>query len=321
MRFLIFSFLSLIIICRTGWAQDDPKKYLEEVIGIMKQNAVNKGKIDWEALSKEAGKSLGDKKMVKDVYPIILSCLDKLQDNHSKFFPPDVVSFYLKSYKENGIAFPYPEDSLINKQMGYISVPAIGSFNNGDWEMYVDDFYKKVKSLERKNPKAWIIDLRGNEGGMFSPMFKAIQPFLDNTKAIGSKDNLGKISYYSVRNNDVLFGDRVIATIDVPAFELKNKDLPVFILTDKKTSSSGEFVVASFAGQKNATIVGVNTQGLTSDNSEFKLSDGAFLVLTTGNVVDRKMKEYNEVGKGISPDIKVSSNDLSDYINIVKDRL
>lgn len=319
MKTLYFTFF--LLFSQMVLAQDNPRKYLDEAISVMKQNSVNKGKIDWDKLSKEAIDSLKTKKTIKEVYPIILNCLSKLGDNHSKFFPPEVVNFYMKSYKENGIEFPYPKDSLINKQIGYISLPAIGCFNNGDWEIYVRYFYNKVKLLDLKNPKTWVIDLRGNEGGMFSPMFTAIQPFLDKTKVIGSKDNNGQISYYTSKKNDVLFGNRVIATINVPKIKLKNKNIPVFILTDKKTSSSGEFALASFVGQKNVTIIGVNTQGLTSDNSEFKLSDGSFLVLTTGNIVDRKGKEYEEVGKGISPNIQVNSSQLTDYINNVKDKL
>lgn len=321
MKYLFFPFIIFLLISQTAKAQDNPGKYLEEAIAVMKENSINKGKIDWQKLSKEAMDSLKTKKTIKETYPIILNCLDKLEDNHSKFFKPEVVKFYMKSYKENGVEFPYPKDSLINEQIGYISVPAIGSFNTRDWEMYVSNFYKKIKLLDSKNPKAWMIDLRSNEGGMFSPMFKAIQPFLDRTRVIGSKDNTGQISYYTVKKTNVFFGNSVIATINVPAITLKNKNIPIFILTNKETASSGEFVAASFVGQKNITIIGVNTQGLTSDNSEFKLSDGSFLVLTTGNVVDRNGKEYYEVGKGISPNIRVNTNQLSEYIINVKDKL
>lgn len=321
MKFLFFSFLYGFFIAQTVLAQENPKEYLDEAIGVMKQNSVNKGKIDWDKLSKEAMDSLKGKKMVKEVYPIILDCLSKLEDNHSKFFTPEVVKFYLHSYKENGVEFPYAKDSLIDNKLGYISVPAIGSFNTGDWEMYVSDFYKKLKFLDSKNLHAWVIDLRGNDGGMFSPMFKAIQPFLDKIKVIGSKDNTGQVSYYRVKKKNVFFGNRVIATINVPDIRLKSKYIPVFVLTNKETASSGEFVAASFAGQKNVMIIGVNTQGLTSDNSEFKLSDGSFLVLTTGNIIDRKGNEYNEVGKGIAPHIQLSHNQLSDYINKVRELL
>lgn len=318
LRSVYFTIVCCLLTFQTTWGQTTPKKYLEDAIALMKQNSVNKGTVDWVKLSREAMDDVADKKTIQEVYPVIIKSLDRLNDHHSGFYPPEMVSAYMRTYKESGLEFPYSKDSLINGKLGYISVPAIGNLNQEDWKLYVSDFYKKIKALDAKNPKAWIIDLRENDGGMFSPMYKAIQPFLDREKVIGSKDNSGKTSYYRNSKNDVLFETTVIATIDVPTVSLKNKKIPVYILVSKKTASSGEFVTAAFVGQKNATIIGVNTQGLTSDNSEFRLSDGAILKLTTGTVVDRNGKEYAEIGKGISPDIEVKSGKLNDYILAIK---
>jgi len=315
---LYFTIASFLLTFQTILAQDTPKKYLDDAIALMKQNSVNKGTVDWTKLSTEATASVLDKNTVPEVYPIISKSLDRLNDHHSGFYPPETVSAYMRTYKESGIEFPYSKDSLINGQLAYISVPAIGNLNQDDWKLYVSDFYKKIKTLDSKNPKAWIIDLRENDGGMFSPMFKAIQPFLDREKVIGSKDNSGKTSFYKNSKDNVIFGTTVIATIDVPAVSLKNKKIPVYLLVSKKTASSGEFVTAAFVGQKNAIIIGVNTQGLTSDNSEFRLSDGAILKLTTGTLVDRNGKEYAEIGKGITPDVEVKTGQLSDYISVIK---
>ncbi len=140
---------------------------------------------------------------------------------------------------------------------------------------------------------------------MFAPMYAAIQPFLDQQQVVGSKDNKGQVNYYNYRKGIIGFGTIIIDTINVPLIRLKQNRIPVYILAGKKTGSSGEFVVASFVGQKNAAIIGTSTQGLTSDNSEFRLPDGAFLVLTTGNLVDRDQTEYHEIGKGISPSLEL----------------
>lgn len=319
LRSVCFTIIFCLLTFQTAWGQNSgPKKYLEDAITLMKQNSVNKGTVDWVKLSEEAFASVPDKKTVQEMYPIIIKSLEELNDHHSGFYPPEMVSAYMRTYQESGLQFPYPKDSVINGNLAYISVPAIGNLNQEDWKLYVSDFYRKIKVLDAKDPKAWIIDLRENDGGMFSPMFKAIQPFLDREKVIGSKDNSGKTSYYRNTNNNVLFETTVIATIDVKAISLKNKKIPIYLLVSKKTASSGEFVTAAFVGQNNATIIGVNTQGLTSDNSEFRLSDGAILKLTTGIVVDRNGKEYKEIGKGIAPDIEIKTGNLNDYISAIK---
>lgn len=310
---LYLFFYCLMISCTLS-AQKNAVSYVEEAITLMKKNSVNKGTVDWTKLSEEALTSAAGKGTAREAYPIITKSLELLQDQHSGFYPPEMVSAYMKRYTESGLEFPYSRDSLINGQLAYLSVPAIGNLNQDDWKLYVSDFYKKIKALDARNPKAWILDLRDNDGGMFSPMFKAIQPFLDSEKAVGSIDNSGRTSYYANRKNDVLFGQTVIATIEAPAITLQHKKIPIYILVSKKTASSGEFVTAAFAGQKNTTIIGTHTQGLTSDNSEFRMSDGAILKLTTGILVNRNGDQYKEVGKGIAPDRYVKSRNLQDYI-------
>ncbi|MFZ4929304.1 S41 family peptidase [Chryseobacterium sp. Mn2064] len=313
---LLYTIIICFLLCNQHInAQDNPKKYMTDAILLMKQHSVNKGKINWDALTAEGMNAIKDKKTIKETYPAIINSLKSLEDHHSGFYPPEMVEAYMKTYEESGLKFPFPHDSLINGNLGYITLPAIGNLNQDDWNLYVSDFYKKIKLLDAKKLKAWIIDLRDNDGGMFSPMFKAIQPFLDQQNVAGSKDNNGKISYYKYKDKNIFFDNTIIATIEIKQIELKNKSLPIFVLVSKKTASSGEFVTAALIGQKNVKVVGINTQGLTSDNSEFRLSDGAILKLTTGTLINRKHEEYREIGKGMTPDIIVKGSYLSDYMN------
>ncbi|MGH1517784.1 S41 family peptidase [Chryseobacterium sp. JK1] len=320
MKLLRAVLFCLLIFSQFLNAQDNPQKYVENAILLMKQHSVNKSTIDWAGLTSETMSVIKDKKTIRETYPAIINSLNFLKDHHSGFYPPEMVEAYMKTYQESGIQFPFPHDSLINGNLGYITLPAIGNLNNDDWNLYVSDFYKKIKILDSKKIKAWVVDLRENDGGMFSPMFKAIQPFLNQQDVVGSKDNNGKISYYKYKDKNILFDDTIIATIDVKQIELKKKDLPVFVLVSKKTASSGEFVTAALIGQKNVKVVGVNTQGLTSDNSEFRLSDGAILKLTTGTLINRKHEVYGEIGKGITPDIVVKGNHLNDYIKNINNK-
>ena len=317
-RLLLLAILSILLFSNTIYAQETPVSYVEKAIQIMEQNSVNKKTIDWATIKKDALKSANEKKTIRETYPIIRNVLEKLGDHHSKLYEPEVVANYLKRYKDLGLQFPYPKDSLIDKKIAYISVPGIANFNQEDWDEYVKMFYDKAKNLDKSNPTIWIIDLRNNEGGMFSPMLKAIYPFLDKDHVVGSIDNSEGANFYSLQNSDIYFGKQKIASILIPDISLKNKNKPIYVLTNKRTASSGEFVVASFVGQKNVKVVGCNTMGLTSDNSEFKLPDNAFLVLTTGTLINRQKQAYKEVGKGISADIEVKSDQLGDYIDRIK---
>ncbi|SHK44944.1 S41 family peptidase [Chryseobacterium polytrichastri] len=318
-RILLFSLFYVFLFTGKIYSQETSISYVGKAIQIMEQNSVNKKSIDWVTIKETYLQQAREKKTIRETYPIIREILGKLGDQHSKLYEPEVIEAYLKRFKEVGAAFPYPKDSLIDHTMAYITVPAIGNMNQDDWNEYVQTFYDKVKKLDQANPKLWIIDLRDNEGGMFSPMLKSIRPFLDTDNASGSMDNSGAISFFMSKNDGIYFGKQKIATIPISEIKIKNKNKPIYILTNKKTASSGEFVVASFKGQKNVKIVGCNTQGLTSDNSEFKLPDNAFLVITTGTLIDRTKYPYKEVGKGIPADIEVKSDQLNDYISKIKD--
>lgn len=318
-RILITLVFSLLLGIGRLFSQETAVSYVEKAIQLMEENSVNKKSVDWAAIRVKYLKQAREKKTVRETYPIIRDILGSLGDQHSKLYEPEVIVDYLKRFKDVGAPFPYPKDSLINRTMAYISVPAIGNLNQNDWNEYVQTFYDKVEKLDKSNPKVWIIDLRNNEGGMFSPMLKAIRPFLDRDDASGSSDNAGDISFFNSRKDGIYFGKRKIATIPVPDIIIRNKNKPIYILTNKVTASSGEFVVASFREQKNVTIVGSNTMGLTSDNSEFKLPDNAFLVITTGTLVDRTKYLYKEVGKGIPADIEIKNDQLTPYISKIKE--
>ncbi|MDV7697821.1 S41 family peptidase [Chryseobacterium soli] len=319
-RILITVVFSLFLFTGRLLSQETPVSYVEKAIQLMEQNSVNKKTIDWTAIRKKYLKQAGEKKTVRETYPIIRDILGNLGDHHSKLYEPEVIVDYLKRFKEVGAPFPYPKDSLIDHTMAYITVPPIGNLNQDDWNEYVQTFYDKVKKLDQSNPKLWIIDLRNNEGGMFSPMLKAIRPFLDRDNTSGSSDSAGDISFFNSKKDGIYFGKRKIDAIPVPDIVIKNKNKRIYILTNKVTASSGEFVVASFRGQKNVKIVGCNTTGLTSDNSDFRLPDNAFLVLTTGTLIDRTKYLYKEVGKGIPADIEIKSDQLSDYLNTIKEQ-
>jgi len=299
----------LISIANTAYSQaDSVKKYLISALDMMKVKSVNKGKVNWDSLYNSSIKSAATCKTIRDTYPIITDALKGLEDAHSRFYAPEIVKEYLLGYRATGQEFPVIKADFLENKYAYVTLPEIGSYNFDDWNEYVDTFYKRLTELQKHNPKGWILDLRDNIGGMFYPMYAAISPLLNDQKVIATKDAKGEITYFAYKNGKFYEGKNL-----AHQFNLKNKGIstvtrPLVILINKKTGSSGEFAAISFAGQKNVKFIGENTQGLTSGNQEYKLSDGAFLVLTIGNTVDRNQKEYTKIGEGLSPDFKIETS-------------
>lgn len=286
---------------------DSVKLYLKEALDLMKKRSVNSSKLNWEEIYQNANAAAENAKTIADTYPIIKKTLLKLGDSHSKFFSPKQVEAYLLGYRKTGQQFPEIKSAILEGGYAYVQLPSFASFNFAEWDEYVKTFWDKIAALESKHPKGWIIDVRDNEGGMFAPMYAAISPFLNQSKVIGWKDGFGKYIFMNFKNDKFYENNLARYQFKLGGQKIKIAKAPMVVLINQGTASSGEFAAISFVGQKNIAFVGTKTTGLTSANQEHKLADGAFLVLTEGNTVDRNRKEYAEVGKGLQPDYPIDN--------------
>ena len=286
---------------------DSIELYLKKALDLMKKRSVNSSKLNWEEIYKDANATARNAKTIADTYPIIKKTLLKLEDSHSKFFSPKQVEAYLLGYRKTGQQFPQMKSAILEGGYAYVQLPSFASFNFAEWDEYVKTFWHKIAELESKHPKGWIIDIRDNEGGMFAPMYAAVSPFLNQSKVIGWKDGLGRYVFMNFKNSKFYENNLARYQFKLGDQKIKIAKAPIVVLINQGTASSGEFAAISFVGQKNVSFVGTKTTGLTSANQEHKLADGAFVVLTEGNTVDRNKKEYAEIGKGLEPDYLVDN--------------
>lgn len=79
--------------------------------------------------------------------------------------------------------------------------------------------------------------------------------------------------------------------------------VPVAVLIDRGTASSGEATAIAFEGRPKTRFFGEHTWGVTAVN-EYKLLDGAVLHFAAAVEADRTGKRYTD---GIDPDEKIES--------------
>ncbi|AKD04832.1 S41 family peptidase [Pontibacter korlensis] len=244
---------------------------------------------------------------IRGIYPIIADALDQLKDYHSGFYLPEEIEAYKQGYRAMGMIFPTPKFKIIDNKYAYIQLPAFGVIKVEEQREYATSIQEAIKQLGEQKPKGWIIDLRANDGGMFQPMSEGIGPFVEKDKCIGWKDADGKITYWIYKKGRVYENDRLVFDMAVKPNRIKSRRKPVAVLVSRKTAISGEIIATTFIGRRNTMLIGTNTQGVTSANSEHELSDGAYLVLTEGNYIDRNNMEYATPGEGIAPDIRLEN--------------
>ncbi|KFF26549.1 S41 family peptidase [Chryseobacterium vrystaatense] len=319
--YFLITFFVIFIHTNASAQTDSVQSYVVRAIDLMKAKSVNKHRINWDSLYTDSRKKAAKLHTIRETYPLIKNILGALKDAHSNFFPPEMVKDYTLGYRATGQEFPVIEAKITENGMAYISLPGFACYHFAEWDEFVNTFYKKIEELNAQKPKGWILDLRENGGGMFYPMLAALSPMLDKQNAIGTVDAEGQYAFFEFDRDGNLFeGKQKVHHFNIKKVPQRITK-PIIVMVSKKTSSSGEFSTIAFAGQKNVRIIGQNTMGLTSGNQEYKLSDGAFLVLTTGNIVDRNKKEYDEVGKGFSPQVQLKDLSDAEYMKTANDLL
>lgn len=209
--------------CHSYAQTDSVRAYVTEALDIMKARSVNKNNVDWAQLYGEALEKAGTAHSIRETYPVIAAALEQLQDEHSKFFPPEVVEAYRQGYRANGMELPAPKFSMVDNEYAYLQIPAFGVINIEEQREYAASIQKAIKQLDEQRPKGWIIDLRQNDGGMSVPMSAGIGPFVEKEKCVGWRDADGKNGYWIYKKGKVYENDLLVFDMAVKPYKVKSR--------------------------------------------------------------------------------------------------
>lgn len=187
------------------------------------------------------------------------------------------------------------EDSTIEVTRRYVDIPSVFSkmLENNIGYMKLTDmsdttdeqFIKQLEKLIEQGAKGFIVDLRGNGGGVFDSAVKILdrilpaQPIVTATYKSG-----GKVEEFATTDS-------------------KELSLPIVILTNEKTAREAEIITQVLKENGKAKVVGVNTLGKGTKQDTEKLYDGSAVMLTTAVYKTTNSETFNLVG--IKPDYEV----------------
>ncbi|MBP3248840.1 MAG: PDZ domain-containing protein [Butyrivibrio sp.] len=161
-------------------------------------------------------------------------------------------------------------------------------------KMYGDILYLKLESisifsasgiedvLNNNSPSSLVLDLRQNGGGDVDQAVKIADYFIDEAEVVLT-NKMGNSTTYKSTDG-------------------KAYDLPMVVLIDAKTASSGEILTSLLKQYADATLVGKNTfgKGIYQNNGTI---NGATLRYTAGTFTVGDWPCWQ--GVGIAPDIEV----------------
>ncbi|MBP1706311.1 MAG: peptidase [Chloroflexi bacterium] len=139
-----------------------------------------------------------------------------------------------------------------------------------------------LQTLDVKNARGIILDLRDNLGGYVNVMVDIASHFIKEGVIITLRDNQGKTTSQSVNPNGTFTG------------------LPMVVLVNQYSASASEVLSGALQDYHRATIAGTVTYGKGSYDSFYDLSDGSAIYLTIGRWLTPSGREIE--GKGITPD-------------------
>lgn len=150
------------------------------------------------------------------------------------------------------------------------------------------EMQQAIRNLEKQQVDGYIMDLRGNPGGLLFASVEIARMWLDKGTIVSTIDRQGE------QEREVANGRA-----------LTNK--PLVILIDKGSASASEILSGALQDNKRAVLVGTQTFGKGLVQSVRPLEDGSGLAVTIAKYHTPSGKDINK--HGVDPDVKVELTD------------
>lgn len=268
------------------------ERYGKDALATIGKNGIYSGSDEWKSTYEECLKMIENAESYEDTYPAIKKALSVCGGKHSILMTKSESQSTSDSYDE-----VLPTVSL-NGDIAVIKLPDfLGTAEAGrKYAKVAEDFIHE----NRDKINGVVLDLRGNTGGDMGPMATAVSSLLPD----------GELMYYHYRSYDVpvTLKDGVIDNAGTGGKSLypdEKLNVPVAMLTDGMTASSGEALTLCFRGLENVKTFGAPTAGYTSVNMLYSLYDGAQMYLTVAFDKARTGEIFKETS--IEPDVATDS--------------
>lgn len=319
---------ALLFLATPARAQEafDPQARVTEALQAVRPIAMNRDRVDWVAVERQARELAGPAKDTIDLLPAYHLIVWSLGDNHSLILPSDAqVDEWIRrngrdrylpdtprrraSYSEyrrrpvSGRDLALPNGRIARA----VVVPA---FNGDDAS---NAFAQSITNALGSSSEAcgYVVDLRGNTGGNMFPMVTGLWPLLGDgfsfpgVSGPGLEDGRvtvegGKLVGYAQPGAT---GEDFNALTSWAA-DRTLADSPVAVLIDQVVGSSGEGVAIALRGREHTRFFGERTYGVASANTIVTLSDGISMAVTVAYLKDSQGRTYPD---GIPPDEAVAT--------------
>jgi carboxyl-terminal processing protease len=164
-----------------------------------------------------------------------------------------------------------------NRRIGYIRLREFSGHA-------AEQMHRAIRDLNGKKVDAFVLDLRGNPGGLLQSSIEIARMWLDDGGIVRTVNRKGV--------NEDTKANRTALT-----------KLPLAVLVDSNSASASEILTGALKDNKRAVVVGSQTFGKALVQSVHELSDGSGMAVTIAHYYTPNGTDINH--KGITPDIKL----------------
>ena len=266
--------------------------YGKNALSTIDKNGIFAGNDEWKSTYNECLKMIENAKSYDDTYDAIRKALSVGGGKHSMLMTKSESQDTTESYDEILPTVSLDGDIAIIKLPDFLGTAEAGQKYAKVAEDFIHENRDKIKGV--------VLDLRGNTGGDMGPMATAVSSLLPD----------GELVYYHYRSYDVpvTLKNGVVSNAGTGGKSLypeEKLNVPVAILTDDMTASSGEALTLCFRGLENTRTFGAPTAGYTSVNMLYNMYDGAQMYLTVAFDKARTGEIFKETP--IEPDVATDS--------------
>jgi carboxyl-terminal processing protease len=145
-----------------------------------------------------------------------------------------------------------------------------------------------IKKLSDQKAEAFVLDLRGNPGGLLRVSIDIARMWMDTGAIVRTVDRAG--------DSQEMRANRTAIT-----------DKPLVVLVDDNSASASEILAGALKDNKRATVMGGQTFGKALVQSVHSLADGSGLAVTIAHYYTPNGTDISQ--KGVTPDVKVEVSD------------
>jgi carboxyl-terminal processing protease len=196
-----------------------------------------------------------------------------------------------KTVTRSTINVPVVASHLTSDHGCKVGVVKLAQFSSGAHA----EVYSALRRLQKRGAKTYVLDLRGNGGGLVSEAQLVASAFLKDGPIVTTKGRAVKTQTLRAT------GDPVIPTA------------PMVVLVDGGTASASEIVTGALQDRGRAKVVGAETFGKGVFQEVLELSNGGALDITAGQYFTPKGRNLGgkgvAKGKGIVPNVEAQDNE------------